>query len=387
MRYIRVALYVAVILTATAAQSRTWRVEVDGSADFTNIQPAVEAAVDGDSILIGAGRFSQTFLYHAPGWSDQVVVGINNKDLTLIGSGQNVTFIGPAARDALLWPGPIGIMVDLDCDVRIEALTTENIRCGIYFWSDHLEIDRCSFYNHDIAISSWGVNGTIINDSLFIGNEIGIWSSSRGYGMIVTNCEFIGYSTFHISLKDVESTLIQHCNFTNAAVAIQFDGSSCYGNIIECQVLSGTGPHFASVSHAQMEITDNRLHGGNKQLFVGSGTIIGHGNVLYGTDYTGGGFATIYCVGGYLELNNNHIMRGNAQYLVLAEYYIQPETIVLNLKNNWWGAADSDSLALWMHDINDDPSNHVVIDYSPYYGGPIANEDMSFGEIKAMFRR
>jgi len=136
-----------------------------------------------------------------------------------------------------------------------------------------------------------------------------------------------------------------------------------------------------------MELVENVMHGGNKQLQVASGTITGHGNVLHGTDQTGGGFATIYCAGGHLELTNNHIMRGNAQHLILAEYFIQPETIILNLENNWWGTTDADSLTLWMHDINDDPSNHVLIDYSPYFGGPIANEDMSFGEIKAMFRR
>ena len=387
MRYIKVALAVIVMLAATAAQSRTWRVELDGSADYTNIQPAVEASSSGDTILIGAGRFSQTFLYHAPGWSDQVVVGINNKDLTLIGSGQSVTIIGPAARDALLWPGPIGIMVDLGCDIRIESLTTENIRCGVYFWSDHLEMHNCTLRNHDVALATWGANGTALTQCRFESSDRGILGGSRGYGLSVSNCEYIGISEYHISLQDIEEIIIDNCSFYTGYVAAQFDGDDCFGTISNCIVHTGYGPHFASISGAQMVLVDNVMHGGNKQLQVTSGTITGQGNVLHGTDQAGGGFATIYCAGGYLDFSNNHIMRGNAQHLILAEYFIQPETIILNLENNWWGTTDVDSLALWMHDMNDDPANHVLIDYSPYCGGPIANEDMSFGEIKAMFRR
>lgn len=44
-------------LAAGAADAATWRVEKDGSGDFMIIQQAVEAAADGDTIRIGAGRF------------------------------------------------------------------------------------------------------------------------------------------------------------------------------------------------------------------------------------------------------------------------------------------------------------------------------------------
>ena len=48
---------VAVLLgLALPVAARTWRVEKDGSGDFTVIQDAVDAAAAGDTIRIGPGR-------------------------------------------------------------------------------------------------------------------------------------------------------------------------------------------------------------------------------------------------------------------------------------------------------------------------------------------
>lgn len=387
MKFTRVALAVMVILTATVVQSRTWRVELDGSADFTNIQPAVVASANGDTVQIGAGRFNQTFLYQAPGWSDYVVVGINNKDITLIGSGHNVTIIGPAARDALLWPGPIGIMVDLDCDVRIESLTTENIRCGVYFWSDHLEMRNCTFRNHDIALMTWGTNGTIVTDCRYEVNDYGILGGGRGYGLSVADCEFVGLSSKHISLQDYENVVIDNCQFYNASSAVQFDGNSCEGTISNCVVHSGTGSHFVCVSHATMNIYNNELFGGLNHLAAVTGTISGSGNVLNGPIRDGTDCATIYGQMGTYNLRDNHIFRGAASYAVMLYDYVQPQLIELDFRNNWWDTTDPEILASWIYDEHDDPTLNVHTMYEPFQSGPVPNENMSFGEIKAMFRR
>ncbi len=377
----------AILLISSFATARTWRVELDASADFTNIQPAVEASADGDTILIGAGRFDQTFLYHASGWSDQVVVGINNKDLTLIGSGQNVTIIGPAVKDALLWPGPIGIMVDLGCDISIAALTTENNRNGVYFWSDHLEMRNCSLRNHDIGIITWGTDGTIVDYCQFDADEYGIVGGSQGYGLSVTNCEFVGLSSKHISLQGYEVVVIDNCQFYNASSAVQFDGSSCEGTISNCVVHSGTGSHLVCISHATMNIYNNEMFGGLNHLAAVTGTINGSGNVLNGPIRDGIDCATVYGQMGTYNLHDNHIYRGAASYAFKLYDYVQPQMIELDLRNNWWGTTDPGTLASWVYDEHDDPSLNVHTMIEPFHEGPVPNENMSFGEIKAMFRR
>ena len=387
MRNIGMALFVIVLLTATIARSYTWRVELDGSADFTNIQPAVEASASGDTILIGVGRFNQTFLYQAPGWSDYVVVGITNKDLTLIGSGQNVTIIGPASKDALLWPGPIGIMVDLGCDISIESLTTENNRNGVYFWSDHLEMRNCTLRNHDIALMTWGTNGTIVDDCLYEVNELGIAGGSQGYGLCVTNSEFVGLSSQHITLQGYEEVVIDNCHFINGSTAVQFDGRSCVGTISNCIVDSGNGALFVCISHATMNIYNNELSGGLVQLAAITGTINGYGNVLNGPIRDGTDCATVYGQMGTYNLHVNHIYRGAASYAVKLYDYVQPQLIELDFRNNWWDTTDPGILASWIYDEHDDPTLNVHTMYEPFQSGPVPNVNMSFGEIKAMFRR
>ncbi|MDP6717883.1 MAG: hypothetical protein QGF59_04495, partial [Pirellulaceae bacterium] len=48
------------ITVATAAHAATWTVDDDGPADFDNIQDAVDAASDGDEILVAPGTYTGT---------------------------------------------------------------------------------------------------------------------------------------------------------------------------------------------------------------------------------------------------------------------------------------------------------------------------------------
>jgi len=72
-------------MMAGSAQGRTWYVEKDGSGDFIEIQFAVWAADDGDTIVIGPGRFDFyqiIWMGDDPVWD--VYVYIVDKGLTLI---------------------------------------------------------------------------------------------------------------------------------------------------------------------------------------------------------------------------------------------------------------------------------------------------------------
>ena len=50
----------AILLFAGTSFATTWTVDDDGKADFNNIQAAVDAAVDGDEILVMPGTYTGT---------------------------------------------------------------------------------------------------------------------------------------------------------------------------------------------------------------------------------------------------------------------------------------------------------------------------------------
>jgi hypothetical protein len=85
------------LVLAGQASAAVWRVERDGTGDFTVIQDAVDAAESGDTILLGPGRFSETSLFpYYNGRTIQTCIALD-KSLTIRGSGQDQSFVGPEA--------------------------------------------------------------------------------------------------------------------------------------------------------------------------------------------------------------------------------------------------------------------------------------------------
>ena len=67
----------ALILSAAAqvAVAATITVEKDGSGHFTQIQPALDAAASGDTVLIGPGEFTELIPSYIYGYADDVDAG------------------------------------------------------------------------------------------------------------------------------------------------------------------------------------------------------------------------------------------------------------------------------------------------------------------------
>ena len=101
-----IILVLLVLFCAANAPAAVWRVEKNGSGDFTIIQHAVDASASGDTILIGPGRYDDRFLWGNPPWQQHTRVLVTRSDLTLIGAGADRTIIGDAA--------PMGIGYDQD---------------------------------------------------------------------------------------------------------------------------------------------------------------------------------------------------------------------------------------------------------------------------------
>jgi len=68
----QIILWVSVLaMLASVGQAATLRVERDGSGDYATLQPALDAAAAGDTVLIGPGEYTELtnqYLPLAGGW-------------------------------------------------------------------------------------------------------------------------------------------------------------------------------------------------------------------------------------------------------------------------------------------------------------------------------
>ncbi len=136
-------LVIIALATQAAAMARTWSVELDGSGNFTDIQPAVEASAAGDTILIGPGRFDQLHPCVAPAWTEDAIVAVTQDDLTFIGSGVDQTIIGMTEYYWSDFAAPKGFCSVDAYSATIKDLTIENIETGIYWWRGVLNVENC----------------------------------------------------------------------------------------------------------------------------------------------------------------------------------------------------------------------------------------------------
>jgi predicted outer membrane repeat protein len=86
-----------VILTAGAAHATTWYVNPDGSGDATTIQMGIDAALDGDVVLVAPGTYSG---------AGNVNLILSGKDITVTaenGAAQTVIDCAHSARGFFIW--------------------------------------------------------------------------------------------------------------------------------------------------------------------------------------------------------------------------------------------------------------------------------------------
>lgn len=162
---------ILVILVAIGAScnslAATWRVERNGSGDFTVIQDAIDSAAPGDTVLIGPGRYDDFENVSAPGWTEPAVVWINKDNLTLIGAGVGVTRIGPESYydPPGLAPKVLCCVGGFSCTVR--TLTIENCRTGVYWGAGRLELHDSEILEYDFGMTSFADGGLLIARTRF----------------------------------------------------------------------------------------------------------------------------------------------------------------------------------------------------------------------------
>ena len=375
-------LVVAILVAAAGLDARTWRVEKDGSGDYTTIQPAVNGASPGDTIRLGVGRWTEYAPLDSQGlkWIENVYVHVTVDSLTLLGAGADQSIIGPTTviQPPAEWPKGICSLRGIK-RLRVENLTVEHIREGLYFSEGLLQVENCIFRGGVVGIASWGERGNVIEQCQFLDNfDFGIIGVAGAGGFIVDQCVFSG-NAGGVDLYTV-SFYVTRCTFSERYVGAQFT-QGAIGTVRDC-VFEESIENYSLVVRmdAQVQLQNNRIKGGAHKVVLDSGALLsGTGNVFWGGWL--GTFQIYNCVP---DLHGNHILHGAGPTVIMETFGAPLQTI--DMTGNYWGTSNPDSIAAWIHDGHDDPSVYAYVQFEPFSPTPLPAEKKSLGGVKGLYR-
>jgi len=138
-------------------------------------------------------------------------------------------------------------------------------------------------------------------------------------------------------------------------------------------------------SHA--ELRDSRLQGSLESPLTtvwadGHSTLTGTSNILRGF----GDSPALRIFRSDVTLTDSHLL-ADSGYAVYCEPPSYPEDDkIIDLRNNWWGVGDADSVAALIFDANDTPDLDIYVDYLPFREEQVSSESMSMGDLKRLYR-
>jgi hypothetical protein len=262
---------------------------------------------------------------------------------------------------------------------RFESMTIENLSSGIGVWSD--------FIAKDITFRGCEYSG------------LNVWWADIG---TIVDCEFMSISETALRLMDSDNVTIEDSVFDGVYTYIASGSNNC--QIRRCSFGYRIGHDVALTFYmADGSIEDSDFSGG---LYLRSAPMELTGNrfvvpigdfcihdlteggqrVLNDNLIEGGSVATIAIEGSNVEYlgSGNHIFRQPGAYAV--SLHNSGSTTSIDLRGNYWGTSDEDSIAAWIYDEHDDPSEQAEVLYLPIEPGPVAVEKKSLGGLKALFR-
>ncbi len=372
-----------------AAEARTWRVEKDGSGDYSVIQDAVDAAASGDTIRIGPGRFSEyrTYVYSGNEWN--VYANVRVGSLTMIGAGEGVTYIGPEvpgtwgpnsnAVGLLYWPSTAGD------SLSVSALTFQDTNFGVWMQDGSYALEQCSFvrvFRGAESLASGVVRGCHFEDVTNCGVVAGVPASS----LVIDTCTFwLCGGTFNVQL--IPAVTVANCEIRECGSAGIFDRSA--GSMRHCAFLDvpDTGYGLVVYGPGSYTIVENLFDGGGINIIfaLGASNVICERNV-----FSGSREQAINITSCTPRIRWNHILKGRGS-AVLVGGFPQPPDRTIDMTDNYWGTAIADSISAWITDGNDPVVPpylpiHGFVNYAPFSSVPVGTERSSLGDVKALFR-
>jgi hypothetical protein len=376
-------------LGALPAPAATWQVAQDGSGDFVTIQEAIEAAATGDVIELAAGAYSDPVTFESGGAEILCYALIEGKDLTIVGAGTDVTFIGPPTMSPP-YQWEYGIFLRSGAGVALRDLTIGNVsESPVYAFipATFFEATDCVFRDSHGS----GIVGDFPD------------------GLTVRSCLFTGLTEAGISVNSPTQALVEDCEFVdNGGFGCNFSFNGCVGIVRNCVFQGGDGVQFGGAAGLveNCQIYDFRTVGVYAN-YSGDVEIIGN-HIRSESEIAAGIWATniglltarhntVMCAGSCvylfsdrdLDFHENHLLRiaPEAFYIRVGEYF--PYWVAhLDFTLNWWGTTDADEIAEWIWDGHDDSSGNLLIyiDYIPFLGGPVRVEQHSLSAVKELFR-
>jgi hypothetical protein len=365
---------------ASEALARTWIVDRQGGGDFTTIQPAVNAASSGDTILLHAGRYLEYAPYDAGALTEDTYVVLEKPDLTLRGVDRDSVIIGPETYEWTTTNEPNGFFVAASATgCVLESLTIENIPAaseqdaaatmrdvrvvgtyyGIASYSlepvlfERLELENCS--SHCIGIWRRAQN-SVIRDSEIRGYVTGILASSV-QNLVVENCRFADGAV--IKFQTGGSGTVQRCAFAPGAVVV---GNGPEVEVIDCLFDPNPDTNVQVIS-ASARITQSKL----AKSAVENIAIHSTSDVLVNQN----------------DLLNSYEWQGPPTIWVRDD--TAPFGMTVNFEQNWWGTADVEQISNWIIDATDQPSRNIIVDFEPFLTQSIPTRKQSLSELKRRF--
>jgi hypothetical protein len=376
----------------SGAQGRTITLARDGTGEFSILQQALDAAASGDTILVGPGEYTEMFPVKYPGyaWDVNVVGNITVSDLTILGSGPNVTFIGQATQVidySHYSPLALGWLGGGSC--RVEDVTLRNSFDGFQAADGSVFIENCAFSENARGLT-WidiGSGGMIKNSTFYTSYrssnaQLGLYGTG---GALLEDCVFsnapVGYA---IVVSRVDDIVINQCEIYNARIGIQISaGAGCLirdSLIHDCEFYGLTMTAVAP----RCEIRDSEISGGKMAVWVDAERVLAATQSIF----TGGTYGVMKFVNtAPAYVRYCHLIKGSSTYSIDCVQFADYGSIQHDFIGNYWGTGDTSLISSWIHDIHDDPSILAEVLYEPFYGGgPVDNETTSWGDLKAMWR-
>jgi len=203
----------------TSGEGNILYVAADGTADYTSIQDAINAASNGDTIFV----FSSTYY-------ENIVI---NKSISLIGEDRNNTIIDGSG---------VGDVVNITAEwVNISGFTIRNSGGGSYagieIYSSFNVIYNCNISNNNAGIYVYNSTNNSIHDcNVYLNNWDGIslYNSSNN---IIYNCSVSDNQNGINVINSSNNNTIYNCNISDNYYSI-FMYYSDKNTISNCKVMN-----------------------------------------------------------------------------------------------------------------------------------------------------
>lgn len=388
------AVLISVILIANTGLGRTWHVEKDGSGDFTVIQDAVDAALDGDTISIGPGRYTEYTEY----WWGNVYVDLDGtRSLTLIGSGEDETIIGPDVYESFF--NNFGIRSDNGSAVyRIENLRLENQnKCGLAMYNAEVDLINCVIERSYLGAHYIGdIQRVLIEGCRFFNGPNQSLSGAircQSAQTEIRNTEVKFYrSGIHLDSSYSTNVLVTDCTFIADSSTLNYGlaglkFSSWAGGTVENCYFSGWHHQGFVVDNAGIVVFRNNV----VENCIGAGV-----GLLHCTNFTMHDNIISNCVPcvyvgdfNYVQsIHNNHFIRNEdvaGRFIRTTGFYpYGPHH--MDFSGNYWGTTDVDEISEWIFDGYDDEDVWLYVDFLPIADGPVPTQDITLDGLKALYK-